>query len=369
MSATPRIDLASVTRLTELADYIVPFTIRVMCDLAVADHLVDGPLPVDVLARRVGAHPGALTRGLRALAGRGIFTEVEPEVFGLTPLAEPLRSDHPFSVRECFPLMPPDIYSWARLTHSLRTGETAFGHVHGGAHYYDHFAKHPYECVRFEKSAESVNPFVLRTVLPVLDLAAARTLVDVGAGHGTFVAGLLARHPRLRATLVDLPHVVAEAPAVLERAGVADRCETRGGSFFDPLPAGADVYLLKTIIHDWPDDKAARILRNVRAAARPDSRVVIVESVSRFGNHDDTGKVMDVKALALFGGRTRTEDEFRGLLGEAGFQLLRVTPTSSMSVLEAVPAPVTDGHVGAATGGGRPAAGVPAAPTPAGRTA
>ncbi|MFG1674490.1 methyltransferase [Micromonospora sp. NPDC049282] len=343
MPVTPRIDLASVTRLTELADYIVPFTIRVMCDLAVADQLTDGPLPVRELADRVGAHPGALTRGLRALAGRGIFTETEPEVFGLTPLAEPLRSDHPFSVRECFPLMPPDIYSWARLTHSIRTGETAFGHVHDGARYYDHFADHPYECVRFERSAESVNPFVLRTVLPVLDLADAGTLVDVGSGHGTFAAGLLARHRGLRAVLVDLPHVVAEAPAVLARAGVADRCEIRGGSFFDPLPEGADVYLLKTIIHDWPDERAGRILRSVRAAVRPDSRVVIVESVSRYGNHDDTGKVMDVKALALFGGHTRTADEFRALLDDAGFRLVRVTPTSSMSVLEAVPAgPRTD---------------------------
>ncbi|MEU8165661.1 methyltransferase [Micromonospora sp. NPDC049004] len=352
MPVTPRIDLASVTRLTELADYIVPFTIRVMCDLAVADQLIEGPLPVDVLARRVGADPGALTRGLRALAGRGIFTEVTPEVFGLTPLAEPLRSDHPFSVRECFPLMPPDIYSWARLTHSLRTGETAFGHVHGGTRYYDHFADHPYECVRFERSAESVNPFVLRTVAPALDLGTARTLVDVGSGHGTFVAGLLARHRELRAILLDLPHVVTEAPAVLARAGVADRCEVRGGSFFDPLPEGADVYLLKTIIHDWPDEQAAAILRNVRAAARPDSRLVIVESVSRYGNHDDTGKVMDVKALALFGGRTRTEPEFRALLDDAGFRLSRITPTSSMSVLEAVPAvPAPDGDRGT----GRPA--------------
>jgi hypothetical protein len=334
----PRIDLAAMSRLTDLADYIVPFTIRVTCDLAVADRLVGGPRPVTEIAAEVGAHPGALERGLRALAGRGIFTEVEPGVFGLTPLAEPMRSDHPYSVRECFPLMPPDIYSWARLTHSLRTGETAFGHVHGGASYYDHMAGKPYECVRFERSAESVNPFVLRTVLPALKLAGARTLVDVGAGHGTFAAGILQRHTDLRATLLDLPHVIAEAPAILAAAGVADRCEVVGGSFFDPLPGGADVYLLKTIVHDWPDDRAETILRTVRAAARPDSRVVIVESISRPGNDDDTGKVMDVKALALFGGHTRSEEQFRALLERSGLRLAGISATASMSVIDAEPA-------------------------------
>lgn len=334
MAVPPRIDIRSVTELTELADYIVPFAIRVACDLKLADQLVAGPRPVRELALATGTSEQPLARLLRALATRGVFAETEPDTFELTPLAQPLRADHPFSVQECFPLMPPDIRSWARLTDSIRTGDTSFERLHGH-HYYVHFADEPVDCVRFERSAESVNPLVLRTVLPFVDFSAIGSMVDVGGGHGTFLAGVLTRYPNMRGVLFDLPHVVAEAPAILADAGVADRCETVGGSFFDEVPSGADGYLLKTILHDWDDERAAAILRRVRAAMRPDSRIFVVESVRQPGNGQDVGKVMDVKALALFGGHTRDQAQFEALLDGVGLVMTDLIRTTTMSVVVA----------------------------------
>ncbi|WP_055483324.1 methyltransferase [Sphaerimonospora mesophila] len=337
MPVRPRIDITSVVQLTELADYIVPFAIRVVCDLAVADELTEGPRTVEQLAEATGAHAPSLHRVLRALAGRGIFTETAPGTFGLTPLAEPLRSDHPFSVRECFPLMPPDIHSWARLSDGIRTGRTSFDELHG-TRYYEWMADHPYECLRFERSAESVNPLVLRTLVPAVDWSGIGTLVDVGGGHGTFLAGVLGRLPGTRGVLLDLPHVAAEAARVLADAGLDDRCEVVGGDFFTSVPPLGDGYLLKTILHDWDDERASLILRNVRTAMRDDSRVLVVESVRHPGDGYDVGKIMDVKALALFGGHTRTPEEFEALFAGAGLRMTRVTETPTMSVIEATAA-------------------------------
>jgi hypothetical protein len=310
-----------------------------VCDLRLADHLADGPRPVAELAAATGTHARSLHRVLRALACRGIFAETAEEgTFELTPLAEPLRSDHPFSVRACFPLMPADVRAWARMDHSLRTGSSAFAVVHG-AGYYEHLADpaRADDAVRFEQSAESVNAFVLRTVLRAYDWGRFATLVDVGGGHGSFVAGILARHPRMTATLVDQPHVAAEAVRLLAGTPVADRCAVVAGDFRDAVPAGADGYLLKTVLHDWPDDVATRILRTVRAAMRDDSTLVVVESVRHPGDGEDVGKLMDVKAMVLFGGRTRSEEEFGSLFAAAGLRLTGVVPTATMSVLAGCP--------------------------------
>ncbi|GAA3734234.1 methyltransferase [Salinactinospora qingdaonensis] len=332
-----RLDIESYVRLTELADYIVPFALRVICDIGLADHLVDGPRPVDELAEATGTHAPSLHRALRALACRGIFTETEPGTFALTPLAEPLRADHPFSVQECFPLMPPDVMSWGRMDHSLRTGEPAFEALHGTG-YYDYFTapERAEDARRFELSSESVNPFVLRTVLPAYDWGSMATLVDVGGGYGTFATGLLERHPHMSATILDQPHIAEVAKEKVAAGPVADRCTVTGGDFFESVPAGAEGYLLKTVLHDWDDERAGQILRAVRAAMAPESRLVVVESLREDGDDaDDVGKVMDVKAMVLFGGHARTQEEFDALFAAAGLRRSRVVATPTMTVLEA----------------------------------
>ncbi|WP_328852724.1 methyltransferase [Micromonospora globbae] len=337
LAARPRTDLGALIRLTELADYTVPFTVRVVAELGVADQLVDGPRPVTELAEATGAHAPSLLRALRALAGKGIFTEVEPEVFGLTPLAEPLRTDHPLSLRDAYPLLAADVRAWAGLGRSLRTGEAAFPRTHG-TDYWSYLAAHPADSVAVDRWMSSLTRLHLRTVLPAWPWGQAREVVDVGGGDGAFLAGLLPRFPALRGTLLDLPHVVAAAPELLDRAGVADRCRIVPGSFFDPVPAGADLYVLKTILPGWDDAEATAILRRIAEAMRPHSRLLLLEAIIPAGDVFDVAKLVDVHTLVLTGGRHRTRDELVDLLADAGLRLDRVVPTPTLTVIAAGPA-------------------------------
>lgn len=335
--APPRSALVDeILRVQELADYIVPMAIRVVSGLRVADRLVNGPRPVEELAVATGAHAPTLRRLLRALACKGVFEEVQPGCFGLTPLAQLLRTDHPLSMADAYPLLPADVRAWARFDHTVRTGRSAFEHLFG-QRYYDYLDEHPEERERFDASVECQSRLVLRLLLPAYDWASLGTVVDVGGGNGAFLAGLLARHRRLRGVLLDLPHVVPGAPAVLARAGVADRCEVVAGSFFDAVPAGADAYLLKTILHDWRDDDAARLLGAVRRAMRPDSRLVVLEALLAPGDAREIGRLLDLHSLVLVEGPDRGEEDLRRLLAGAGLEVVRVVPTGTLSILEARP--------------------------------
>ncbi|HKT04793.1 MAG TPA: methyltransferase [Rugosimonospora sp.] len=340
-AARTRIDIQSVVRLSELADYIVPFTIRVICELGVADLLVAGACPVSTLAEQTGTHPPALLRMLRALACKGIFTEVEPEVFALTPLAEPLRGDHPLSLRAAFPLLACDIEAWAHFDHCVRTGEAAFDLAHGQG-YWEYMAAHEDENTRFNASQQAATRLELRSILPVYPWQELDTLVDVGGGNGAFLAGILARFHRLRGTVFDLPHVVAEAPKVFADAGVAERSDAVGGSFLDGgVPEGADAYLLKRVLYHWDEERATTLLRNVRAAMRPDSRLLILEPVTdpvAPGEGYATGLLYDLLLLAMAGGGARSLDAISTLLSRAGLRLSRTLTTFTLPVLEVRPA-------------------------------
>jgi SAM-dependent methyltransferase len=328
--------MSAMLRLMELADYVIPFAVRVVGDHRIADHFADGPRPAAEVAAEAGVNADALERILRALTCKEIFAEVEPGVFALTPMAEFLRSDHPHSLQGTFPLMPADIHAWAQTADSIRTGETGFEQVHG-RNYYDYFADYPEDCARFDRSVQTLHVLMVRTLLPAYKWSEIGTLVDVGSGNGTFTAELLARNPGLTCTLFDLPHVIGRAAPELAKAGVADRATTVGGDFFESVPGGADAYLLKTILHDWDDERALRIMRNVRAAMRPDSRALVLESVPLPGDDYDIGKVMDIKQLVLFGGYARTREQFTELFAAADLRLTDMIRTPTLVIIEARP--------------------------------
>jgi hypothetical protein len=332
-----RLDIASYVRLTELADYIVPFAIRVVCDLGVADHLADGPLALSEIAARTGSHAPSLRRVLRALASRHIFTETQTDTFGLTPLAEPLRSDHPLSLREAYPLLPGDVIAWAHFDHSVRTGEPSFDHAHGRS-YWSYLADRPDELRAFNASQQAATRIELRTLLPAYDWAGLSTVVDVGGGNGAFLAGILARVPGLHGTVFDQPDMVAQATAVLDAAGVADRAGTVGGSFFDTVPAGADAYLLKRILYGWDDERAVALLRTVRAAMKPESRLLVLEPVLQPGDEFDVGKTYDLLLFAMAGGQVRSAEAISLLCNASGLTLHRVIPTMMLPIIEILPA-------------------------------
>lgn len=329
----PRLDLASFVRLTEIADYFVPLTIRAVAELGVADELIDGPMTVEGLAEATDTHAPSLYRALRALACKGVFTEVEHGTFALTPLAELLRSDHPLSLRDAYHLMPADMAAWASLGHSLRTGEPAFDHVHGKS-LWTWLAENPEDGVRFDRGMAAMTRPELRAVGAAYDWTTFGRIVDVGGGNGAFLAGVLARSRALEGVVFDLPHVVAQAPAVLEQAGVADRCEVVAGSFFEDVPPDADGYLLKRIIYGWEDEHALAILRSVRAAMGAESRILVLEPVVRGGDDYDFGKILDVVMLTVDGGRARTPDELRELFDAAGLELTRMIDTMMFPIVE-----------------------------------
>jgi O-methyltransferase domain len=336
-AARARTGFQAIPQLAELADYTIAFTIRAIADLGIADHLASGPRGLADLAAATATHAPSLQRALRALVGPGVFAEPEPDVFELTALGQPLRSDHPLSMRAAFTLSQPEIAAWAHLDYSIRTGNAAFGDVHGEG-YWEYLTGHPDARIAFHHSQEAMSRLELLTVVRAYDWPAVGTLVDVGGGSGTFLAGLLARHRGLHGIVFDLPDVVAGAPAILAAAGVGDRCEVAGGSFFDTqVPASAGGYLLKRVLYGWDDEHAAEILRAVRSAMRPGSRLLIFEPVLREG--DSLSASMDLLMLTLSAGRVRTRDELAELLGAAGLRLTRLIETRMYPIIEAVTVP------------------------------
>jgi C-methyltransferase len=311
--------------------------VAVAAELGVADALADGPLPIGELAARVRADPDALRRLLRALIGRGVFRHRRDGRYELNALADTLRSDAPASM-----LWAARFYGsreqrerWTLLVESIRTGRSVVPVLHGQESF-DYFAEYPKHAELFNRTMTSISELTDAAVVAGYDFGAYPTIVDVGGGHGPLLATILAAAPGSRGVLYDLPQVVACAPSLLCNHNVADRVRIEPGSFFDNVPAGGDAYVLKNIMHDWSDEKAVQILRNVRAAASADATVLLVELVIPDHDRDFPGKWADLEMLLNLAARERTAAEYGNLLSQAGFRMTRVVQTASpLSVVEA----------------------------------
>ena len=311
--------------------------ITVAAQLGVADALANGPLSIEELAAQVGADADALRRLLRALIGKGIFRHRRDGRYELNSLAGTLRSNAPISMTWAaqFYGSREQRERWTLMVDSIRTGSTVVPAMRGKESF-DYFAGEPELAELFNQTMTSVSELTDGTVVAGYDFGAYPTIVDVGGGHGPLLAAILAGAPASRGVLYDLPRVVANAPSLLREHRVADRVRIAEGSFFDSVPAGGDAYILKNIIHDWPDEKAVQILRNVRAAAGPRATVLLVELVIPNHDRDFPGKWVDLEMLLNLGARERTTAEYRDLLSQAGFQMTRVVQTASpLSVVEA----------------------------------
>jgi C-methyltransferase len=293
-----------------------------------------------VLAAQVGADPDALRRLLRALISRGIFRQHRDGRYGLTPLADTLRGDAPGSMCGAARLWGSRQHRehWSLLVESVKTGKESVSGLRGKAGF-EYLATEPELGELFNQAMTSVSELVVAPVVGAYDFTAYSTIVDVGGGHGRFLAEILAATPAARGVLYDLPHVVAAAPTLLRERNVADRVRIAEGSFFDSVPGGGDAYVLKNVIHDWPDEKAVEILRTVRAAAGTGSTVLLVELVIPEHNREFLGKWADLEMLLCTLSRERTAPEHRDLLARAGFRMTRVVQTASpFSIVEATPA-------------------------------
>ena len=316
----------------------------VAAKLGVADLLKNNPRPVAELARETSTHERSLYRVLRALAGAGVFREVEPKVFALTPPAEFLLTDTPGSMRDAAIFMG-EKWHWqvyAEMLYSVQTGRVGWEKAHG-MEVFPFFQQNPEESEIFNRAMTSFST----AVIPALVEAAkennvfegVRTLADIAGGHGMLLAGFLHADENLKGVLFDLPHVIEGAPALLAQEGVDERVELVRGDFFAEIPVAADAYMMKFIIHDWDDERSIKILKNIRQSMPENGKVILVEMVVPAGNEPHFAKIQDLEMMVSPGGAERTEQEYRELFAAAGMRLTRVVPTKSpLSFVEAVKA-------------------------------
>ena len=326
------------TLLQMMTGYWVSQALHVAAKLGIADLLADGPVDCEDLALATNTHAPSLRRVLRALASVGVFTEVSPGSFALTPLAELLRTETPGSMRSLAIMYAEEQYrAWGELLHSVRTGETAFEQQFGMG-YFEYLAQHPESDRVFNEAMTGWTHQLVGAVVDTYDFSAFKTVVDVGGGYGALLAAILQNNSGMRGILFDLPHVVASAEEQLAATEVADRCTFVGGDFFTEVPAGGDAYVLSQILHDWDDERCVAILGNCRQVIPDHGKLLVVELVLPPGDEPFLGKWLDLHMLVLLGGRERTAAEYNTLFRAAGFELARVVPTPpGPSVVEAVP--------------------------------
>lgn len=315
--------------------------LRQVAEMGLADSFRPGEArDVDDLCAEFGMHQPTFRRFLRTLTGLGLVQTVGPHRYQLTELGEALRSGAPGNARSTVICLIGDMVApaWLNLDYSLKTGETGF-EKHYGKQLFEWIMQSPGMPEMFSQTMVGIHGTEPPAVAQAYDFSGVGSLVDVGGASGNMLGHVLSRHAGVQGVLYDLPHVVTDAPALLEKFGVADRVSIEGGSFFEGVPEGHDAYLMSHIIHDWDEQECATILGHCHRAMNDDGRVLIVEMVLPEGDEAHPGKVLDMMMLVGPGGAERTPGEYADLLAASGFRMTRVVPTASaVSIVEAVKA-------------------------------
>jgi alkyl hydroperoxide reductase subunit AhpC len=313
--------------------------VYVAAKLGLADRLAAGPKSADELAGESGTHAPSLYRLMRTLAHLGILSEEAGQRFGLTPLGEALKRKAPGSAWATILTLASDwcANGFGELLYSVQTGKSGV-EKYLGMPVFDWFGKNPEMASLFSETMVGFHGAEGEAVAAAYDFSEMETIVDVGGATGHLLTTILGHAPRARGILYDLPHVVRDAPPLIESRGMTERVAIEAGSFFERVPAGGDAYLVSHVIHDWSEAQCLTILGHCRRAMNPGGRLLLIEMVLPPGNTPHPGKMLDMMMLVGPGGRERTEQEYGALLAEAGFRLTRIVPTeSAVSVIEAVP--------------------------------
>ncbi len=301
-----------------LSDLATPWCIHVIATLRIADHIAAGITRIGDLAAASHADADSLQRVLRHLIGKGVFEEPAPGRFTLNEQARALLDSAGRSGLDLNGIGGRMAYAWGSLLSAVRTGAPAYQEVFGRP-FWEDLQAHPDIAASFDAL---MGPGGHGTPDPEVLVSggweSVRTVVDVGGGTGSLLAEILRARPSVRGTLVDLPATVARSGGIFQAAGVAERVTTIGQSFFDPLPSGADLYLLKNVLGDWPDREAMALLRRSAEAARPTGRVIVLGGVSP---DEDGGPPPELLMMVLVGGRNRGLEEFRELAHAAGLEV------------------------------------------------
>jgi len=303
--------------------------LAIATELELADVLADGPLGVDALAERTKTHAPSLFRLMRALESIGVFTQVSPRVFANTPSSALLRRNVPGSqwafVRTILSVGFGQYDSWAEILHCVRTGNTALEKVYGCTPW-GFFATRPEIWKIFNEAMQAGGAAISPAVAAAYDWGKFPVIADIGGGIGSQLVAILDAHPSVRGILFD-------APAVIAQGIPHDRMERVAGDFFESVPSGADAYTMRWVIHDWADEESIAILNNIRKAAKPESRVVLIEEIIPETSEPTWAKWLDLHMLVMAGGKERTAAEYRELLQKAGFEIEQIVPTPAGSSL------------------------------------
>jgi hypothetical protein len=314
--------------------------VRLASELRIPNLLAEGPLSVEQLAGSTGVHAGRLGRVLRGLAALGVLAETEDGRFKNTDVGDLFREGVAGSQRPLAMMLLPESYrAWDHLMETVRSGTPGHKIAHGGT-LWDSMRRDPNFAARFNEAMVSNTQNVAAFVAAGYEFSAASLVVDVGGGNGALVAGILEAHPHLRGMICDLPAGLVGAAKYLEEHGVADRCATVESDFFLSMAPGADVYLLKDIIHDWDDEQAVRILSTCRQAAGSGARILIIERLLPARITDDPthlNPVMtDLQMMVQLGSRERTAEEYKPLLEAAGWRFEQMVSGDLYGIVEAV---------------------------------
>jgi hypothetical protein len=324
-SPSPREDIFAIVR-----GFWASRALAIAAELELADQLAEGPLAVGVLAERTKTHAPSLFRLMRALESIGVFTQVSPRVFANTPSSELLRRNVPGSqwayVRAILSVGQGQYDSWTEMMHCVRTGKTGLQKVYGGSSTWEFFTGRPEVWAIFNEAMRAGSSAISPAVAAAYDWKKFPVIADIGGGIGSQLVAILDAYPSVRGILFDQPPVVAGAIP-------HDRMERVGGDFFEGVPAGADAYTMRWIIHDWADQEATAILGSVRKAMKPESRLILIEEIIPETPELTWAKWLDLHMLAVAGGRERTVSEYRDLFAKSGFQLEQIVPTPAGSSL------------------------------------
>jgi hypothetical protein len=312
--------------------------ISCLAQLGIPDLVEAGPKSAAELASEIGAQQQALYRLMRATACVGVLSEGPDGKFSETPLSAVLRTNAKPSLRSLAIMGGREWHGrgWSDLEYCVRTGKQTLDHIYGMP-VFEFFKLHPEEARIFDDTMTELSTIDAPAVAGAYAFDGIRSIVDVGGGHGLLLATILARNPEMRGTLYDAPHVVEGA-----RNGplkpLAGRCTFASGDMFSSMPADADAYIMKHIIHDWPDDLCVKILKACRKNVNAGGKLLVVDNVIQPGNDFFPGKFLDLQMLIFPGGRERTETEFLKLFAASGWQLSRVIRTAvPESIVEGIP--------------------------------
>ena len=307
--------------------------IYVAAELGIADILRDGPMSVDALAEKTETHAPTLFRVLRALSSVGVFVETEERMFGLTSLAKCLLSEAMRPFARMF-LSGWHDKAWNALDYTVRTGKPAFDHAFG-KQAFEWLEENPEARTRLDQGQGLKAIGLAKAVMDAYDFEEFSSICDVGGGQGSFLIQLLANYPHIKGIVADMPGAVVRAEKAIANADLNDRCKAIPFDFLKETPPVCDAFFLVNVLHDWEDNICWRILKNISRVMKPESKLWIVEYLLEPEPGFSVAKLLDIEVLVMGGGRERSIDEYKTLLGSVDLAVSKVIPTNrGLAILE-----------------------------------